>query len=180
MREAFPKLFLRHTNNANTAYGRLLTLIKTPNVEPDIIWAAYEAFHRLLPSAPREHAHVYNPRHALDRSVLDWRIVRRQADGRLPANERWARLASPHPFEYQMRTILQDIREIAHTPMFSDYHWVLFQLAAAGHATATEQVCGRQLRSLCSPRPIHRSCERASGDWTQGCPTLHSKKYIGL
>lgn len=39
-----------------------------------------------------------------------------------------------------MRTILQDIREIGHTPRLSDYHWVLSQLAAAGHATAAEAV----------------------------------------
>ena len=138
--DAFPKLFLRRTNNANTAYGRLSTLIKTPNVEPDIIWAAYEDFHRLLPSAPREYEQVYTLRHALRRSVPDWRSVRRQTDGRLPATERWARLTSPHPFEYRMRTILQDIREIGHTPKLSDYHWVLSQLAAAGHATAAETV----------------------------------------
>jgi hypothetical protein len=123
-----------------TAYGRLSTLIKTPNIEPDIIWAAYEDFHRLLPSAPREHEQVYTLRHALRRSVPDWRSVRRQTDGRLPATERWARLKSPHPFEYRMRTILQDIRELGHTPKLSDYHWVLSQLAAAGHATAAEAV----------------------------------------
>ena len=138
--DAFPKLFLQRANQANTAYGRLSTLIKTPNVEPDIIWAAYEDFHRLLPSAPRELEQVYTLRHALRRSVPDWRSVRRRTDGRLPATKRWARLRSPHPFEYRMRTILQDIRELGHTPHLSDYHWVLSQLAAAGHATAAEAV----------------------------------------
>ncbi len=60
--DAFPKLFLRRTNNANTAYGRLSTLIKTPNVEPDMIWAAYEDFHPLLPSAPpRTRAGLHPP-----------------------------------------------------------------------------------------------------------------------
>jgi hypothetical protein len=138
--DAFPKLFLQRANEANTAYRRLSTLIKTPNVEPDIIWAAYEDFHRFLPSAPREHDHVHTLRHALRRSIPDWRSVRRQTDGRLPAAERWARLRTPHPFEYRMRTILQDIRELGHTPDLSDYHWVLSQLAAAGHATAAEAV----------------------------------------
>ena len=65
--------------------------------EPDIIWAAYEDFHPLLPSAPREHEQIYTPRHALRRSVPNWRSVRRQT-------ERWARLTSPHPVEYRMRT----------------------------------------------------------------------------
>ena len=138
--DSFPKLFVQRARKANTAYGRLSTLIKTPNVEPDMVWAAYEDFHRLLPSAPREREHIYTLRHALRRSVPDWRTVRRETDGRLPAAERWARLKSPHPFEYRMRTILEDIRELGHTPHLSDYHWVLSQLAAAGHATAAEAV----------------------------------------
>ena len=48
-----------------------------------------------------------------------------------------------------MRTFLQDIREIGHTPKLSDYHWVLFQLAAAGHATAATS--GTQTRGLLGP-----------------------------
>ena len=48
-----------------------------------------------------------------------------------------------------MGTILQDIRELGHTPMLSDYHWVLSQLAAAGHATAAEVVL-REMIALAS------------------------------
>ena len=145
--QGFPKLFLQRANAAHTAYGRLSTLIKTPNVDPDIIWAAYEDFHRLLPSAPREHEHVHTLRHALRRCIPDWRNIRRQTDGRLSTAQRWARLKSPHPFEYRMRTILQDMRELGHTPTVPDYYWVLSQLAAAGHATAAEAVL-REMMAL--------------------------------
>jgi hypothetical protein len=138
--DAFPKLFVRRTNEAHTAYSRLASLVKIPNVEPDILWAAYEDFHRLLPSAPHEPGVVHTLRYALRLCVPDWRSVRRQTDGRIPTTQRWARLKSPHPFEYRLRTILQDIRGLCDIPGLSDYHWVLSQLAAAGHATAAESV----------------------------------------